>query len=87
MCFLSFISNLRPGYKKLLELKDPRALLFLAWWNVKVSQVEECWWTWRRAVLEGRAICRYLEGWAKEMGKGVEELVECPSKAFDAALC
>ena len=87
VCFLSFISNLQPGYKRLLELKDPRALLVLAWWNVKVSQVEECWWTWRRAVLEGRAICRYLEGWAKEMGKGVEELVECPRKAFDAANC
>ena len=85
--FLSFISNLQPGYKKLLEVKDPRGLLVLAWWYAKVSKVEECWWTWRRAVLEGRAICRYLEGWAKEMGEGVEELVECPRKAFDAVNC
>ena len=87
VCFLTFITNLQRVFKKLLELKDPRALLILAWLYAEVSQVEECWWTRRRAVLEGRAICRYLDGWAKEMGKGVEALVECPRKTLDAANC
>lgn len=44
MCFLIFISDPQPVYKSLLERKDPRALLILAWWNAKVSQVGEYWW-------------------------------------------
>ena len=87
MCFLMFISDMQPVYKSLLERKDPRALLILAWWNAKVSQAEECWWIQRRIVLEGRAICRYLQSWAREMGESVSKLVDRPRKALDAAHC
>lgn len=87
MCFLIFVSDLQPMYKSLLERKDPRALLILAWWNAKVSQMEECWWILRRVVLEGRAICRYLRRWAREMGEKVEALVDRPRKALDAVHC
>ena len=31
MNFWSFVSNMRPEYKRLLERKDPRALLLLAY--------------------------------------------------------
>ena len=78
---------MQPVYKSLLERKDPRALLILAWWNAKVCHVEECWWIQRRIVLEGRAICRYLRRWAREMGESVEKLVDRPRKALDAAHC
>jgi hypothetical protein len=33
--FLSFIGNMRPEYKRLLEKKDPRALLLLAYWYAR----------------------------------------------------
>lgn len=58
--FLSFISYVHPDYKRLLERKDPRALLLLAYWYAKVSQYQQ-WWIWRRAVLECQATCIYLE--------------------------
>jgi hypothetical protein len=58
--FLSFISYTHPDYKRLLERKDPRALLLLAYWYAKVSQYQQ-WWIWRRVVLEGQATCIYLE--------------------------
>ncbi|KAK7407958.1 hypothetical protein QQX98_009875 [Neonectria punicea] len=58
--FLAFISQLDPRYRRLLELKDPRAMLLLAYWHAKVVGFK-AWWLNRRAVVEGQAICIYLE--------------------------
>ena len=58
--FLSFINDIPPDYKRLLERKDPRALLLLAYWYAKVCQYQQ-WWIQRRAVLECQATCIYLE--------------------------
>ena len=60
MNFLAFINGMRPDYRRLLERKDPRALLLLAFWYAKVSQYQE-WWILPRAALECQAICIYLE--------------------------
>ncbi|KAK9427001.1 hypothetical protein V1505DRAFT_95659 [Lipomyces doorenjongii] len=57
--FLSFITLMQPAFKRLLEQKDPRALLLLAYWYAKVCH--SLWWMVRRAVLECQAICIYLE--------------------------
>ena len=59
--FLSFTGHMDPLYKGLLACKDPRALLLLVWWYAKVSKTLCQWWIQRRAELEGRAICIYLE--------------------------
>ena len=56
MSFLSFISHMHSDYKRLLELKDPGALLLLAYWYAKVCQCQY-WALWRRAELECQAIC------------------------------
>src|ERR1700722_20036258 len=60
LSFLTLISAMCPDYKRLLERNDPRALLLLAYWYGKVCQLQ-VWWLQRRAVLEGQAICMYLE--------------------------
>lgn len=60
LSFLTFISTMHPDFKRLLERKDPRAPLLLACWYAKVCQLQ-VWWLRRRAVLEGQAICIYLE--------------------------
>jgi len=60
LSFLTLISTMHPDYKRLLERKDPRALLLLTCWYAKVCQLQ-VWWLRRRAVLEGQAICIYLE--------------------------
>ncbi len=57
--FLSFISHLDLPFKKLLAQKDPRALLVFAYWYAKVR--DSVWFLENRAVLEGQAICLYLE--------------------------
>ena len=56
---LPFISQINPAYKALLEKKDAVALLLLALWYAGASGV--VWWIERRAEIEGRAICLYLE--------------------------
>lgn len=57
--FLGFFASMRAAYKRLLEQKDPCALLLLAYWYAKMCQYQ-MWWIWRRAYLECQAICRYL---------------------------
>lgn len=56
---LGFIRHVNPDYKTLLENKDPVALLLLALWYSSVEKA--VWWIERRAAVEGRAICLYLE--------------------------
>ena len=58
--FLSFTVHMHPEYKRLLEGKDPRALLLMACWYAKICQYQH-WWLRRRANLECQAICLYLE--------------------------
>ena len=57
--FVQFICDLQPNFKDLLEQKDPRALLLMAYWYAKMCQ--SIWWAVRRARLECQAICLYLE--------------------------
>ena len=57
--FFAFISDVHPGFKHLLEKKDPRALLLMAFWYAKVCHYQ--WWIARRAMMECKAICIYLE--------------------------
>lgn len=57
--FLSYISYMDTKFQDLLQKKDPRALLLLTYWYAKVRGSQ--WWIRRRATLEGRATCIYLE--------------------------
>ena len=57
--FFSFLYDMHQEYKDLLENKDPRALLLMAFWYAKVCHYQ--WWVARRAIMECKAICIYLE--------------------------
>ncbi|KIW11236.1 hypothetical protein PV08_10536 [Exophiala spinifera] len=57
--FLAFICHVDPPFKQLLEAKDPWALLMLAYWFMKICR--GAWWASTRAVVQGQAICLYLE--------------------------
>ncbi|KAL2423468.1 hypothetical protein ABEF95_000923 [Exophiala dermatitidis] len=57
--FLAFIGYVDPGFKALLEMKDPWAMLMLAYWFAKICRGR--WWNSARAILQGQAICLYLE--------------------------
>ena len=57
--FYSFTSLVDTDLKELLHRKDPRAMLLLAYWYALM--VNSQWWISRRAVIECRSICLYLE--------------------------
>jgi hypothetical protein len=60
LSFFSFVGHVSPAYRQLLEQKDPRALLLLAYFYTQVCQYRR-WWVRRRTMLECQAICTYLE--------------------------
>ena len=57
--FLRFAKYMEPAFRNLLHKKDICALLILANWYAPMRQ--SLWWIARRAQLECRAICLYLE--------------------------
>ena len=79
--FWSFTSHMRPDYKRLLEQKDPRALLLLACWYAKVCKSRH-WCIWRRAALECQAICIYLEKYHPH-DTSIQKLLQFPSIICD----
>lgn len=79
--FLSFLTQLDPRYRKLLEEKDPRAMILLAWWYTKAA-AHSSWWMQRRSLVEGQAICIYLERYCSHV-EGIKELVEFPKSVFE----
>ena len=60
---LGFIASLSKPFTSLLEAKDHRALLILAYWYARMCAIDY-WWILRRAKSECRAICQYLEKYA-----------------------
>ncbi|KAJ4195064.1 Zn(2)-C6 fungal-type domain-containing protein [Fusarium falciforme] len=78
--FLAFLTQLDPRYKQLLEDKDPRAMVLLAWWYAKAA-VHSSWYMQRRSLVEGQAICIYLERYCMGV-PGISELVQFPKRVF-----
>lgn len=76
--FLAFLSQLDPRYRRLLEEKDPRAMLLLVYWHSKLARFE-AWWLKQRALVEGKAICIYLERECAD-DPMIMELVEFPKR-------
>ena len=83
--FLCFISAMSPGYKKLLEIKEPCALLLLAYWLGKVCQYEQ-WWLSRRSLLTCQAICIYLGRYHPNQSD-IQELLRFPREKCGLSLC
>ncbi|PGG99003.1 hypothetical protein GX51_06501 [Blastomyces parvus] len=57
---ITFMGRLEPAYTKLLQEKDPRALLILSYWLGKMCE-EDQWWVYHRVSTECFAICMFLE--------------------------
>ncbi|KAJ9137444.1 Alpha-galactosidase [Pleurostoma richardsiae] len=58
--FATFLTQMSPAFRDLLQTRDPGALVLLTYWYAKASMSQQ-WWTWHRAILECQAICIYLE--------------------------
>jgi hypothetical protein len=57
--FYAFNSYMQDEFGRLVMNKDPRALLVMAYWYSKICTGQ--WWLRKRALMEGRATCMYLE--------------------------
>ncbi|KAL6823536.1 hypothetical protein V8C40DRAFT_37810 [Trichoderma camerunense] len=76
--FLSFITQIDPSYRSLIEEKDPRALLLLLYWHSMVVP-EKRWWLRRRCIVEGKAILTYLERYCAD-DRDIMELLQVPKR-------
>ncbi|KAK5050580.1 hypothetical protein LTR84_003862 [Exophiala bonariae] len=73
-------TNMTAEFKALLGCKDPRALLILAYWYMRASQLG-VWWLRPRTYLEGRAICMYLDRYHSD-DLDIRSLLQYPKAAF-----
>ncbi|KAF4629536.1 hypothetical protein G7Y89_g8614 [Cudoniella acicularis] len=73
--FLPFVGRMEPRFKALIESKDARALLLLAYWYAMVCK--SVWWLERRANLECQATCIFLERYHGE-NELIQELLLFP---------
>jgi hypothetical protein len=80
MNWIFYITNMETRYKTLLEGKDPRALLLLAYWHKKTYETGH-WYILRRASVECEAICLYLE---REYGEDptLQNLLKYPRRVW-----
>ncbi|KAJ5247484.1 hypothetical protein N7468_002467 [Penicillium chermesinum] len=76
--WLKFIGFMTPEFRRLLELKDPRALLLTAYWYAPLCG--SVWWIARRARLECQSICLYLETYYSQE-VDIQKLLELPRQA------
>ncbi|KAK4202356.1 hypothetical protein QBC40DRAFT_276613 [Triangularia verruculosa] len=76
---LVLVSLLPARFREMLEEKDAKALLLFAWFHAKIGQFGR-WWTWRRAMVEGRAILAYLERYYGGLVNGDKELLGYPRR-------
>ncbi|KAH6665563.1 hypothetical protein B0J14DRAFT_233912 [Halenospora varia] len=73
--FLPFVGHIQAEFKALITEKDPRALLLMAFWYAKLCN--SVWFLERRAMLECRATCLYLERYHKREW-AIQELLKFP---------
>jgi len=59
LILLGFVGKIDDDFQDLLKKRDPRAMLLMAYWYAKIKGT--MWWLDRRSMLEGAAICKYLE--------------------------
>lgn len=82
--FLLLVSAMRSDFKQLLVDKEPRALVLLAWWFAKANELG-FWWVSRRSLLEGQAICVYLER-EYPHDRDLQKLLDFPKSVFEPQL-
>lgn len=73
--FYAFNSCNQGEFGQLVVDKDPRALLIMAYWYSKICNGQ--WWLRRRALMEGRATCMYLERYCAH-SETIQDLLKMP---------
>uniref|UniRef100_A0A093VSV9 DNA-directed RNA polymerase subunit beta n=1 Tax=Talaromyces marneffei PM1 TaxID=1077442 RepID=A0A093VSV9_TALMA len=77
--FYGFNNCMQDAFGRLVVNKDPRALLLMAYWYSKIRTGQ--WWLRRRAVIEGRATCTYLERYCAH-DSTIQDLLQVPRQVL-----
>lgn len=77
--FLSFLSRMSEDCTRLLQSRDPGALMIMAYWYAKTSQNTGQWWIHRRSILECQSICLYLERYHGDI-PGLQAILAFPKR-------
>lgn len=77
--FFGLMMHLTPELKGLLAAKDARALLLFAYWYAKLWKGQ--WWLNRRGLIEGQAICLYLDKYHGDDAR-LQRMLEWPRREF-----
>lgn len=78
--FVWLVAETTDEFKELLIQKDPKALTLLACWFAKLSTLS-VWWYRQRAIIEGQAICLYLEKYHGD-DMNIQVLLRYPRSTF-----
>ncbi|KAK2813656.1 hypothetical protein FQN50_000054 [Emmonsiellopsis sp. PD_5] len=71
-----FLGNLKPSFTRLLQKREPRALLILAFWLGKMCE-DPAGWIYPKLHMECLAICMYLDG---NQDQRITRLLEYPAR-------
>jgi hypothetical protein len=77
--YYSVVSHMGLPFKSLLKQKDPRALLVFAYWYAKL--IHSVWWLDRRSLMEGQAICLYLDRYHGDHTE-LQDMLVFPKRRF-----
>ncbi|KAM0721039.1 hypothetical protein Q7P37_003324 [Cladosporium fusiforme] len=77
--FFGFMMHLSTEFKRLLAEKDARALLMIAYWYAKLWRGR--WWLQQRGLIEGQAICMFLERFHADDAR-LQRMLEWPKREF-----
>lgn len=77
--FFGFMMHMGPELRTLLDEKDAKALLLVAYWYAKLYRGQ--WWLHRRGLMEGQAICMYLDKYHSDNTK-LQRMLEWPKAEF-----
>jgi hypothetical protein len=77
--FYAFNNCMQNEFGRLVVNKEPRALLVMAYWYSKICTGQ--WWLRRRALIEGRATCTYLETYCTQYST-IQNLLRVPRRVL-----
>jgi hypothetical protein len=78
--FFTFLSHMPPEYQQLLDVKDPRAILIMLWYQAQLGYGRGVqWWAIKRTIMEGEAMIRYLERYHSDL-PNIDKLLEYPKR-------
>lgn len=78
--YFTFVVQMTPNFQHLLEIRDPRAVLLMLWYQTLFSAGEDTqWYTRKRTVVETEAMIYYLERHHSRI-PGMGKLLEFPKR-------